>query len=283
MNLHAQQLYRDNFGADCVIAGDICDYSADMVPKHDVLTAGFPCQSFSRAGTREALDCENGNLFFELLRIIRCSKPAVILLENVANLLLIDQGRTWHIIQQALRTSILYIYNIYIYVCVMRWDSINGYCLCFVVDDAGYHITYRLLNSRMLVPQQRRRLFIIGFRDFIAFQRFRWPRIPVFERCIRSILDDEDVAENDIAATTASSEVPVAKKRKVEPTKRNGRGHEFLTATQWQKIVRHPDNDEGKARLANLDGGAKTIMSNYSKGWARFSEFVSVAGHNEPR
>lgn len=93
---------RNGEGKPAFLAGNICDLSADVIPDHDILTAGFPCQSFSLLGDRQALDCENGNLFFEIVRVLRHCRPKAFLLENVVNLLRIDSGRSWHTIHSEL-------------------------------------------------------------------------------------------------------------------------------------------------------------------------------------
>lgn len=72
--------------------GDITEVDAAEVPQHDLLTAGFCCQSFSKAGLQLGLDDPRGQLFYEIVRLLRAAQPAAFLLENVANLLLHDSG-----------------------------------------------------------------------------------------------------------------------------------------------------------------------------------------------
>ena len=106
---YAQQTYKANFHDDPdahVFAGDIRPFGADpsLIPEHDVLVAGFPCQPFSLAGVskknslgrKHGFECEDqGNLFFEIERIIAHHKPAAFLLENVKNLERHDKGQTF--------------------------------------------------------------------------------------------------------------------------------------------------------------------------------------------
>lgn len=75
--------------------GDINSIEPKNIPQYDILTAGFPCQSYSIAGQMRGLFDETGRLFFEMLRIIKHHQPAVLLLENVPNLLEIEEGETW--------------------------------------------------------------------------------------------------------------------------------------------------------------------------------------------
>lgn len=83
--------------------GDITKINEKDIPQHDVLCAGFPCQSFSKAGNRLGfLDKTKGTLFFDVLRIMKECKPKYAILENVRNLLSHDNGNTWKIIHDSL-------------------------------------------------------------------------------------------------------------------------------------------------------------------------------------
>jgi DNA (cytosine-5)-methyltransferase 1 len=81
---------------------DIYNIPDSEIPQCDILTGGFPCQAFSRAGDTEGFADDRGNLFFEILRFIRKSTPKVILLENVKHLLNHDSGNTWAKIKKEL-------------------------------------------------------------------------------------------------------------------------------------------------------------------------------------
>lgn len=146
---YAQITYAANFpDDDHEIAGDIRAVSSADIPSHDLLLAGFPCQPFSIAGVskKNALNrphgfaCDTqGTLFFEVQRIIRDKRPAAFVLENVKNLLNHDKGRTFKVILQVL------------------------------VEELGYHVSWRVLNAKSWVPQHRERVFIVGFRDDVGF------------------------------------------------------------------------------------------------------------------
>lgn len=104
----------------------------DTMPDFDLLCAGFPCQSFSVAGKRRGFSDTRGTLFFEVARIAAAKRPAFLLLENVPGLLSHDSGRTLDTIFSAL-------------------------------VEMGYHLEWCVLNSKYFgVPQQRRRLYIVG-------------------------------------------------------------------------------------------------------------------------
>lgn len=105
------------------------------LPDIDLITAGFPCQSFSLAGNRRGFEDSRGTLFFEIARIVEAKRPAFLCLENVPGLLSHDGGRTYHAILETL-------------------------------TELGYHIEWCVHNSANFgVPQQRRRLYIVCSRD----------------------------------------------------------------------------------------------------------------------
>jgi len=166
----SQQTYARNFadGDDHMMVGDITPYGAEpfLIPAHDVLLAGFPCQPFSLAGVskKNSLgrkhgfeDARQGNLFFEIERILRHHRPAAFLLENVKHLKRHDKGRTFEVIRKTLR------------------------------EDLGYAISYRVISAAPWVPQKRERIFIAGFREDVGFnfdefdsvvpQEDEWPRL----------------------------------------------------------------------------------------------------------
>ncbi|WP_455404300.1 DNA (cytosine-5-)-methyltransferase [Rhodopseudomonas parapalustris] len=145
-----QETYALNFPDNHTVAGDIREFSArpELVPEHDVLLAGFPCQPFSIAGVskKNALGrphgflCDTqGTLFFDTAQIIAHHRPAAFVLENVKNLERHDQGRTFATIINVLR------------------------------EELGYHVQYRVISSEPWVPQKRERIFIVGFRDPTGF------------------------------------------------------------------------------------------------------------------
>ena len=104
---HLRDLYKENFGLRP--EGDITLIHPRDVPDHDVLTAGFPCQPFSKAGDQLGFECtEQGNLFFNVAAILKRKKPTYFILENVPNLLKHDEGRTWAEIQRILTKDLGY-------------------------------------------------------------------------------------------------------------------------------------------------------------------------------
>lgn len=104
-----RKVYEENYGLKP--HGDITQIDERDIPEHDVLCAGFPCQSFSKAGHRLGFeDKTRGTLFFDIARIVSFRKPKFIILENVRNLASHDKGKTWETIRETL-TSLGYVVN----------------------------------------------------------------------------------------------------------------------------------------------------------------------------
>lgn len=99
---YCNSVYIENYKISSDI--NIRDINEEDIPKHDVLCAGFPCQTFSKAGKQEGLeDKTRGTLFFEIVRILKHHHTPYIILENVRNLITHDNGNTWSIIKESLR------------------------------------------------------------------------------------------------------------------------------------------------------------------------------------
>lgn len=110
------------------------------MPNFDILTAGFPCQSFSIAGQKRGFDDERGNLFFEITRILKDKRPRCFLLENVKNLLSHDSGKTFQRILKELA-------------------------------DIGYILQWQVFNTKDYLPQNRERVFIVGYLGEKSFRK----------------------------------------------------------------------------------------------------------------
>lgn len=143
----AKKTYEANFGE--VPFGDITKKrNKDFIPEEfDVLCAGFPCQAFSIAGKRGGFEDTRGTLFFDVAQIIEKHRPKAFFLENVKGLTNHDKGKTLATILHTLR------------------------------EDLGYHVPEpRVMNARDFgVPQNRERIFIVGFRDADAAIGFKYP------------------------------------------------------------------------------------------------------------
>ena len=139
----SQKTYEANFGDKP--HGDITKIHTSDVPDFDVLLAGFPCQPFSSIGKRQGFEhATQGTLFYDVARIIMEKKPRAYMLENVPGLLTHDKGQTFEIIKKTL-------------------------------DELGYTVDYKVLNSAEFgVPQQRKRIYIIGFKKELVADNFEF-------------------------------------------------------------------------------------------------------------
>ena len=106
-----REVYKENYQIDPWIDEEIKgnirwftekEHRMEQIPDHDVLCAGFPCQSFSKAGKRGGLEQTEGTLFYDLGKIIEHKKPKHIFLENVPNLKTHDSGNTFKVISREL-------------------------------------------------------------------------------------------------------------------------------------------------------------------------------------
>ncbi len=144
----AQKTYRANFGE--VPFGDITkEETKKYIPDgFDVLCAGFPCQAFSIAGKRGGFEDTRGTLFFDVAEIIKRKKPKAIFLENVKGLRNHDGGKTLETILNVLRNEL-------------------GY---FVPEP-------KIVNAKDFeVPQNRERIYIVGFRKDLKVTQFEYPK-----------------------------------------------------------------------------------------------------------
>lgn len=151
--------------------GDIRQITDRHLPNYDILCAGFPCQPFSIAGVskKKSLgkkhgfeDGAQGNLFFEIIRLVNVKRPKIIFLENVKNLKSHNKGDTWKIIYTALR-------------------------------EHGYEIFHKIIDSSYYVPQKRQRIFIVCFDKHIYQDiHFNFPNYPLQREInLKTILEDE--------------------------------------------------------------------------------------------
>jgi len=141
----AQLTYKENFKEQP--EGDITQIHEKEIPVHDILLAGFPCQPFSSIGKRQGFDhTTQGTLFYDVLRIIKYHQPKSFLLENVPGLLTIQEGKTFDIIIKSLK-------------------------------EAGYSISYSVLDAQNFgLPQIRKRVIIVGFRNDLKIKDFYIPK-----------------------------------------------------------------------------------------------------------
>lgn len=163
-NENLRKLYQINYD-NTPIEGDIFKVDLNLIPDHDVICGGFPCQPFSRAGYMKGFEDENkGNHFFKILEIIDAKKkksPQYIFLENVETLLRHDNNNTFKIIKTQL-------------------------------EKRGYEIDYKVLSPHEFnIPHHRRRLFIVGSKKKNGgLSHFSFPeKLDISKTTIKSVLD----------------------------------------------------------------------------------------------
>lgn len=194
----AKKTYEANFGE--VPFGDITkEETKKFIPDgFDVLCAGFPCQAFSIAGRRGGFEDTRGTLFFDVAEIIRRKKPKAIYLENVKGLFNHDKGKTLKTILNVLRNDL-------------------GY---FVPDP-------KILNAKDFgVPQNRERIFIVGFRGDLGIDSFEYPK-PTNQNATFEDVKEENVVSVKYYLSDTYLNTLIKHKQRHE-SKGNGFGYEII-------------------------------------------------------
>ena len=192
---NAQKTYYENFGE--MPKGDITKIKNEEIPKHDILLAGFPCQSFSIAGKKRGFDDVRGTMFFEIARIIKYHRPKAVFLENVKGLVSHNKGETLKTILKVLREDLEY----------------------YVPDP-------QILNAKDFgLAQNRERVFIVGFRKDINGERFEYPKPLNIKTTIKDIIEKETVSVKYYLSTTYLDTLENQKKK--HQKKGNGFGYQI--------------------------------------------------------
>lgn len=235
-NKYSKITYQANFPCEHDVAGDITKIKPSQIPEHDVLLAGFPCQPFSIAGVskKNALkmphgfrDKTQGTLFFNIAEILEYHTPKAFLLENVKNLARHDKGKTFKVITEALL-------------------------------ELGYTIDYKVINAKGYVPQNRERIFIVGFLKDKGFS-FKDMSIPGVDEGprLKSILHPEDGTEKPEEPYTMGENAKVAPKY-------------TLTDHLWTYLQNYAAKHKEKGNgfgfgLVGPDDTARTLSARYYK------------------
>ncbi|MFH1175173.1 MAG: DNA cytosine methyltransferase [bacterium] len=204
-----------------MVLGDISQISTSKIPDFDILTGGFPCQPFSVAGYRQGFKDEKGrgNVFFDIIRILKDKKPTAFCLENVKNLKTHDNGNTMKIIYSELQ-------------------------------KLGYHVADKVLNTMEYgnIPQNRERIYIVGFLDQKAYNNFEFPEKIPLTKTIHDCLEKQDADDKYYY-----NNKPLYDKLKRDITKRD-------TVYQWRrKYVRENKNGVCPTLTANMGMGGHNV------------------------
>jgi DNA (cytosine-5)-methyltransferase 1 len=230
----ARETYAMNFGVE-PRHSDIREVG--QLPRGTkILCGGFPCQAFSHLGRRRGFRDPNGNLFFELARLMDVSQPKACLLENVKGLVSHDGGKTI--------------------------GTILG-----TLGEIGYHVSWEVLRAEDFgLPQRRERIFIVGFRDKRAWSAFRFPEgWPMGLKQPLSAIMQKGVGSE----FNASNAVLVGYLRKMRERGPN-RGGRFLPALHKPDELGNTLVTDGN-RILVFDG--KVIRRLTPREWARMQGF----------
>ena len=250
------ETYRANFRPDHEIVGDIRKVTKTkediqrIVPDHDVLVAGFPCQPFSIAGVSKknalgdphGFECKTqGTLFFDVCKILQVKRPIAFMLENVRNLKSHDNGRTFRVIM----------------------DSLH---------ELGYQVDYAVIDAKAWVPQHRERIFIVGFRKATPFT-MSMVAIPEHAPTLDSVLHKEDGSE------TPEDPYTVGPKGRVN-------GKYTLTTHLWRYLQDYKKKHEAAGNgfgygLVTRSDVARTLSARYYKDGSEI--LVSRGARKNPR
>ncbi len=195
---YSKLTYEANFGE--VPFGDITkNETKSYIPDNfDVLCAGFPCQAFSIAGKKGGFEDTRGTLFFDVAGIIKSKKPKAIFLENVKGLRSHDRGKTLTTILNVLRNELDY----------------------FVPEP-------EIINAKNYgVPQNRERIFIVGFRKDLGITDFKYPKPTDKTKVLEDVLETDEVSVKYYLSDTYMNTLRAHRAR--HESKGNGFGYEII-------------------------------------------------------
>lgn len=204
---YSQITYKANFGE--VPFGDITkEETKRHIPNgFDILCAGFPCQAFSIAGKRGGFEDTRGTLFFDVAEILRRHKPKAFFLENVKGFFNHDKGRTLATILNVLRNDLNY----------------------FVPDP-------QIINAKNFgVPQNRERVFIVGFREDLQINDFKYPEPTDTTKTFADVKEKNGVPVRYYMSTQYLD--TLRKHRARHESKGNGFGYEIIEDDQISNAI----------------------------------------------
>lgn len=217
---NSKKIYDTNFNHTLTLK-NLNEVCVEDIPRHDILTGGFPCQPFSIAGHREGFQDERSNVFWKILSIIDHHEPSCVILENVKNLLSHDDKKTFEVIKSNL-------------------------------EKRGYHIRYKVLNTAEItgIPQHRERIYIVCLKSKDLFDKFNldFPKIP--KKSIQEFLETPNKIASKYYYTNKSSTWRLLQEA---VTKKN-------TIYQYRRVyVRENKSSECPTLTANMGSGGHNV------------------------
>ena len=231
-NYHVEN---NNFHQDVMLL-DGNDYKG----KIDMFVGGSPCQSFSIAGARGGFEDTRGTLFFEYCRLVKEIEPTVFIYENVYGVLTHDKGKTWETMQN-------------------------------VFSELGYYFTWQVLDARDYgIPQGRRRLFVVGFKDKSAYEKFSFPNKIELAKC--PLCTMQDMLEENLAEGSMQSVDGILSKinnKKGEPEERyylSEKLRTYVLAPGTKNFMHHDAKTDlpiARALVKNMGNTYRASVNNY--------------------
>lgn len=225
----------NNFYQDVILLD-----GTDFENKVDLFVGGSPCQSFSIAGARGGFEDTRGTLFFEYCRLVKEIQPEVFIYENVYGVLTHDKGKTWETMQN-------------------------------VFSELGYHFSWQILDARDYgIPQGRRRLFVVGFKNEEAFKKFSFPEKIKLEECPLSTM--QDMLEENLAIGSMQSVDGVLSRideRKGDPDERyylSEKLEKYVLSPGTKNFMHHDAKTDlpiARALVKNMGNSYRASVNNY--------------------
>jgi len=215
----SKKIYDKNFNHHLTL-GDLNDIRVEDIPKHDILTGGFPCQPFSIAGKQEGFNDIRSNVFWKILEIIDYHKPSYIILENVKNLVSHDEKKTFETIKKNLTSR-------------------------------GYYIHFKVLNTAEItgIPQNRERIYIVCIKSKEIYDKFSLDFDKIEKKQITSLLEANNI-DNKYYYTDKSKTWDVVKKGVIKQN----------TIYQYRRVyVRENKSNECPTLTANMGTGGHNV------------------------
>lgn len=221
IDINACKTYSENFD-NKIECKDINTINPSDLPNTDCLIGGFPCQAFSIAGYRKGFEDARGTLFFQIAKILKEKKQKIILLENVKNLVSHDDGRTF--------------------------KTIIG-----ILENLGYFVKYKVLNACEYgnIPQNRERIYIVGFLDKEYFDRFNFPDKIKLSKTLKDCIDFDNKVDDKYYYTAEKYPKIVSEMSKFSDQN---------TMYQWRRqYVRQNKNNLCPTLTANMGTGGHNV------------------------
>jgi DNA (cytosine-5)-methyltransferase 1 len=245
---YAVQTYKENV-SDLITLGDIKE-NLDLIPDHDVLLAGFPCQPFSTLGKLKGFEDERGTLFFTIKEILIKHKTKIIVLENVKNMKTHDSGKTFKRMLDEL-------------------------------EDLGYVVNHEIMDTQKFdIPQRRNRIFIVAFlKDYFQDFNFKFPIGDQTKLTVQDILDNDVPSKYFISKNMIDTILSPGTKGYIVQPKLNPEIAKTLTATMHKMHRASQDNyyvdienyekyhDENKTNIRKLTPNECRKLQGFPSDW----------------